>query len=139
MRAGKSPIRVLIEQRFRVPRALLSARSPSKSQAEDAKDPAALESGRDQQSEKHNGKAGCFHVVAEQHAQANRKYSQWAGREKFFEREREVDPDMTVWESCVLACEQLRKPAQSIRRRPSTRVGANRDSWAKRSSESRLR
>ena len=35
----------------------------------------------------------------------NRKYSQWAGREKFFEREREVDPDMTVWDSCVLACE----------------------------------
>jgi bifunctional non-homologous end joining protein LigD len=35
----------------------------------------------------------------------NRKYSQWAGREKFFEREREADPDMTMWNSCVLACE----------------------------------
>jgi hypothetical protein len=35
----------------------------------------------------------------------NRKYSQWAGREKFFEREREVDPEMTVWDTCVLACE----------------------------------
>ena len=52
----------------------------------------------------------------------NRKYSQWAGREKFFEREREVDPDMTVWDSCVIACEQPRKTAQSVRRRPSTRV-----------------
>ena len=36
----------------------------------------------------------------------NRKYSQRAGREKFFERERELDPDMTVWDSCVLACEE---------------------------------
>jgi ATP-dependent DNA ligase len=31
----------------------------------------------------------------------NRKYSQWAGREKFFGRERDVDPDMTVWDSCA--------------------------------------
>jgi hypothetical protein len=30
---------------------------------------------------------------------------QWVGREKFFERKREVDPDLTVWASCVLACE----------------------------------
>ena len=35
----------------------------------------------------------------------NRGYSQWAGRERFFERERELDPDGTVWNSCVLACE----------------------------------
>ncbi len=35
----------------------------------------------------------------------NQKYSQWAGREEFFEREREVDPDASIWDSCVLACE----------------------------------
>ena len=29
-----------------------------------------------------------------------------AGREKFFERERKVDPDLSVWDSCVLACEE---------------------------------
>jgi ATP-dependent DNA ligase len=36
----------------------------------------------------------------------NRKYSQWADREKFFEREREVDPDVVLWDSCVLASEE---------------------------------
>lgn len=36
----------------------------------------------------------------------NRKYSQWAGREKFFEREREVDPDIFLWDSCALACDE---------------------------------
>jgi hypothetical protein len=35
----------------------------------------------------------------------NRKYSQWAGREKFFERE--ADPDMKVWDSCVRVCEDV--------------------------------
>jgi bifunctional non-homologous end joining protein LigD len=29
----------------------------------------------------------------------NRKYSQWAGREKFFEREREVNPDLSIWDT----------------------------------------
>jgi len=37
----------------------------------------------------------------------NRRYSQWAEREKFFERKREVDPDMTVWDCCALACENF--------------------------------
>lgn len=35
----------------------------------------------------------------------NHQYSQWAGREKFFEREREADPDASIWDSCVLACQ----------------------------------
>jgi bifunctional non-homologous end joining protein LigD len=35
----------------------------------------------------------------------NPKYSQWAGRERFFEREREVDPDLSIWDTCVIACE----------------------------------
>jgi bifunctional non-homologous end joining protein LigD len=35
----------------------------------------------------------------------NRSYSQWKGREKFFERERESDPDIALWRECVLACE----------------------------------
>ena len=34
------------------------------------------------------------------------KYSHWTGREKFFEPERQLDPDTTVWHSCVLACEE---------------------------------
>src|SRR5215469_3429713 len=36
----------------------------------------------------------------------NRKYSQWTGREKFFDREREVDRDLTVWDSCAITCEE---------------------------------
>ena len=34
----------------------------------------------------------------------NRGYTQWAGREKLFERERGSDPDGQLWESCVTAC-----------------------------------
>jgi ATP-dependent DNA ligase len=34
----------------------------------------------------------------------NRNYSQWAGREELFERERKGDPDLGVWEDCVRAC-----------------------------------
>jgi hypothetical protein len=37
----------------------------------------------------------------------NRKYSQWMGREKFFEREREVDPDLFHWDQCTLVCEEM--------------------------------
>jgi ATP-dependent DNA ligase len=37
----------------------------------------------------------------------NRKYSQWAGREKLFERERYVDPDIFLWDSCVFGCENV--------------------------------
>jgi hypothetical protein len=37
----------------------------------------------------------------------NRKYSRGAGREKFFERERGVDPDIFLWDSCVFACENV--------------------------------
>src|SRR5579863_1992115 len=47
----------------------------------------------------------------QEHAQwikiRNQKYSEWAGREKFFEREREIDPDVSVWQNCVLACEDV--------------------------------
>jgi len=35
----------------------------------------------------------------------NRKYSQWAGWEKFFGRDRDFDPDIFLWDSCVFACE----------------------------------
>jgi hypothetical protein len=34
----------------------------------------------------------------------DRNYSQWAGREKLFERERERNPDFAGWDSCVQAC-----------------------------------
>jgi len=34
----------------------------------------------------------------------NREYSQWAGREELFERERGSDPDFRVWDECALAC-----------------------------------
>jgi hypothetical protein len=37
----------------------------------------------------------------------NGRYSQWAGREKFFERERDVDPDIFLWDSCTFACENV--------------------------------
>jgi bifunctional non-homologous end joining protein LigD len=34
----------------------------------------------------------------------NQAYSQWVGREELFERERERDPDVRLWEACVAAC-----------------------------------
>jgi hypothetical protein len=34
----------------------------------------------------------------------NPAYSQWVGREKLFEREREADPDLCLWDVCVMAC-----------------------------------
>jgi ATP-dependent DNA ligase len=34
----------------------------------------------------------------------NREFSQWAGREELFERERRGDPDFQVWDGCALAC-----------------------------------
>lgn len=37
----------------------------------------------------------------------NKNYSQWAGREKLFERERGSDPDFRVWDGCALACESV--------------------------------
>jgi bifunctional non-homologous end joining protein LigD len=37
----------------------------------------------------------------------NHSYSQWAGREELFERERESDPDWQVWNTCVSACEEI--------------------------------
>ena len=33
----------------------------------------------------------------------NRQYSQWAGREKYFERERDIHPDLYGWEGCAYA------------------------------------
>lgn len=35
----------------------------------------------------------------------NRSYTQWVGREDLFERERQSEPDLRVWEVCTLACE----------------------------------
>jgi hypothetical protein len=34
----------------------------------------------------------------------NTNYSQWEGREELFNRERETDPDFSVWEDCVKVC-----------------------------------
>jgi len=34
----------------------------------------------------------------------NTAYSQWMDGEKLFEREREIDPDIYLWDACV-ACE----------------------------------
>jgi bifunctional non-homologous end joining protein LigD len=35
----------------------------------------------------------------------NQAYSQWVGREELFERERQVEPDTRLWDSCALVCE----------------------------------
>ena len=32
----------------------------------------------------------------------NQSYSQWAGREELFERERGGDPDVRIWDACTL-------------------------------------
>jgi ATP-dependent DNA ligase len=37
----------------------------------------------------------------------NTNYSQWAGRDKYFEHERESDPDISLWDDCVKACAEL--------------------------------
>lgn len=37
----------------------------------------------------------------------NQQYSQWAGRQKFFEREREIHPDLYGWEGCTQAVSVL--------------------------------
>ena len=37
----------------------------------------------------------------------NTNYSQWAGREELFDREREVDPDLSLWGDCVRACAEV--------------------------------
>ena len=34
----------------------------------------------------------------------NTSYSQWEGREELFDRERETDPDLSLWDDCVKAC-----------------------------------
>jgi bifunctional non-homologous end joining protein LigD len=34
----------------------------------------------------------------------NSSYSQWEGREALFERERESDPDFSLWDNCMRAC-----------------------------------
>jgi ATP dependent DNA ligase domain len=36
----------------------------------------------------------------------NRDYSQWAGREELFQREREVRPDSPGWDACALAAKK---------------------------------
>ena len=36
----------------------------------------------------------------------NREYSQWAGREELFERERSVYPE-EMWNNCALICDQM--------------------------------
>jgi bifunctional non-homologous end joining protein LigD len=35
----------------------------------------------------------------------NTAYSHWEGQEKLFERDREVDPDIYLWDACMMACE----------------------------------
>jgi bifunctional non-homologous end joining protein LigD len=37
----------------------------------------------------------------------NTSYSQWDGREGLFERERESDPDFSLWDGCVTVCEDV--------------------------------
>ena len=36
----------------------------------------------------------------------NREYSQWAGHEKLFERERATDPEFVLWNGCAVACDE---------------------------------
>lgn len=35
----------------------------------------------------------------------NTNYTQCEGREELFEREREIDPDLSLWDDCVRACD----------------------------------
>jgi len=35
----------------------------------------------------------------------NQRYSQWIEREELFERERGGSPDVQLWQTCALACE----------------------------------
>jgi hypothetical protein len=46
----------------------------------------------------------------------NQSYSQWAGREELFERERDEQPNFQHWAECALACEsvQLEYPSEFI-------------------------
>jgi hypothetical protein len=37
----------------------------------------------------------------------NTSYSQWEGHEELFDRERESDPDLSLWDECVRACPEL--------------------------------
>ena len=37
----------------------------------------------------------------------NTNYSEWEGRQELFERERESDPDLFLWDDCVKACAEL--------------------------------
>jgi hypothetical protein len=37
----------------------------------------------------------------------NSNYSQWAGREELFDRERSSDPDDWGWEGCAIASESM--------------------------------
>jgi bifunctional non-homologous end joining protein LigD len=37
----------------------------------------------------------------------NPSYSQWEAREALFERERERDPDFSLWDDCVRACDEI--------------------------------
>ena len=39
----------------------------------------------------------------------NTSYSQWEGRQDLFDRERERDPDSSLWDNCALACETVLK------------------------------
>jgi hypothetical protein len=39
----------------------------------------------------------------------NRDYSQWVGREELFERERGSNPDVRLWEGCVMACAEANR------------------------------
>jgi bifunctional non-homologous end joining protein LigD len=37
----------------------------------------------------------------------NTMYSQWEGRQELFDRERDSDPDLSLWDDCVKACETV--------------------------------
>jgi bifunctional non-homologous end joining protein LigD len=37
----------------------------------------------------------------------NHMYSQWAGREELFERERNQEPNLRYWDECALVCESV--------------------------------
>lgn len=37
----------------------------------------------------------------------NTSYSQWEARQELFDRERESDPDLSLWDGCVRACEDV--------------------------------
>ena len=42
----------------------------------------------------------------------NTSYSQWEGREELFDRERDSDPDLSIWDGCVRVRTGMKTPGK---------------------------